>query len=163
MERNSYIMIPYCPCKHDKSKRTLNIMHWIKHSSLKGHLCWISFPQLTSGHSCQSPPVKDNRNALLKANEKTNNAYHKFMNCVRSSELGSSSHNPTVLQDGQAKYSHTITTKSNQGPQTKLSYMHRQCTTTHTVPPQLFKEALPKKKKIQVGAGKASSLFREGK
>lgn len=44
MKRNAYIMIPYCPCKHDKSKRTLNIVHWIKHWTLTGHLCWISFP-----------------------------------------------------------------------------------------------------------------------
>lgn len=61
--------------------------------------------------------------------------------------LQSWARHPTILQFFRMGYSHTITIKSNQGLQTKLSSMHRQYTTTHSVPPQLFKEALPKRKK----------------
>lgn len=178
MERNSYIMIPYCPCKHE-SKRTLNIMHWIKHRTLKGHLCWISFPLVIAvSHLHQS------RTITMFCLKQMRKPMKHIPNVVHENKwtlyaLQSRLHHPIILQffrmHSQRKQNihldlkrpHTIAnnlqailkdSKQNSHKSAQGAY---RCTYLHNHVNE--DQSQTAKKMIQVGTGITSSLFREGK
>lgn len=182
MERNPYIMIPYCPCKHDKSRRTLNIMHWIKHRTLKSHLCWISFLSwpliMAVNHLPQS------RTIIMFCFEKMRKPIKHFTNVVYENKwtiyaLQSWLHHPIILQffwiysqrkqniHLDLKRPHTIANNVQAilKESKQNSHKYAQGARRYTYLHNHVNEDQPQtaQKMIQVGTGIASSLFSEGK
>lgn len=185
MERNAYIMIPYCPCKHDKSKRTLNIVHWIKHRTLTGHLCWISFASwpliIAVSHPHQS------RTIIMFCLKEMRGPIMHFIKLVYENKqtiysMQSWLHHPIILRFFRMysqrkqnihldlKRPHTIANnvqailKESKQNSHKYAQGARRYTYHHNhVNEDQPQTAKIKKRKIQVGTGIASSLFSEGK